>query len=74
MTIHPDSYWTHRHDGYEVKIEADEDLVDKAPGDASWHAAIAYRRTDKDDSPKYVRTIADFLAKFEQVPEEKAVA
>jgi hypothetical protein len=63
--INPASYWTHRHDSYEVKVDLDEDLVDKAPGDAAWHPAIAYRRTDQEDSPKFVRRVDDFLAKFE---------
>ena len=66
MKITPDSYWRHRADDYEVKVEPDEDLVDKAPSDATWHSAIAYRRTDMEDSPKYVRRIDDFLAKFEE--------
>lgn len=69
--ITPDSYWTHKRDGYEAKVEPDEDLVDKAPGDAGWHPAISYRRTDLEDSPKFVRQTADFLAKFEPVKQDE---
>lgn len=45
---------------YEVK---DIDLTTKAPGDANWHAAVAYESLDNDE-PVRVRTVADFLAKF----------
>ena len=69
--ITPGSYWKHRTDDYEVQVEPDEDLVDKAPSDATWHSAIAYRWTDQDDGPKYVRRIDDFLAKFEQVLQDE---
>lgn len=67
MTIHPESYWTHKLDGYEVKVEAVEDLVIKAPSDANWHAAVTYRRTDEEDSRPYGRTVDDFLDKFAPV-------
>ncbi len=66
MMIHPASRWTHKHDGYEVQVGEEEDLVTKAPDGSNWHPAIGYVRTDEEDSPTYVRTTDDFLAKFEE--------
>lgn len=63
--IRPGSYWKHRHDGYEVAVTRLEELLTKAPGDANWHPAIAYQRTDHEDGGTYVRTADDFLSKFE---------
>lgn len=73
--MNPADYWTHKHDGYEVMVEQREELLTKAPGDATWHPAISYRRTDLEDSNDiYVRTAADFLAKFEPVMRDEADA
>lgn len=64
--IHPDSYWTHKREGYEVQVSLEENLKTKDADSANWHPAISYLRTDEEDSPTYVRTTADFLAKFEE--------
>lgn len=67
IDITPGTYWVHKREGYEALTDAEEDRIMKAPGDANWHPAVSYRRTDQEDSRPYTRTVDDFLAKFTPV-------
>lgn len=66
MTIQPGTRWTHNRDGYAVVVEdIPYDAVKvKSAGDANWHPAVCYSVATDEDTTLFVRSEADFLAKF----------
>lgn len=65
-SIEPGSEWMHKREGYTVTVEPAEGLLMKDTDDAGWKSAVAYKREDN-DSDTFVRSVADFLGKFEEV-------
>lgn len=64
--IEADTWWVHNREGYSIQVEQfdPEFLRVKDRNDANWTRAVAYIRPDVDDGTVYVRSAADFLAKF----------
>lgn len=58
--------WRHKNNTKEYQVvrvcEAeDDDFLVKSPSDANWSSAISYTR----DGMTFIRTVEDFLEKFE---------
>lgn len=61
--IHPESFWRHKHRGYEIKVEPRGGKV-KDGNDANWQPAIHFMRTDEEDGEPYTLSERDFRARF----------
>jgi hypothetical protein len=67
MNLEPDTRWSHKREGYIVRIADIGGGVGaklKDANDAQWQEAVGYYRENELDAV-LVRSKADFLAKFE---------
>lgn len=62
-TFNVDDVWVHNEEGYHAVI-TDIDFLTKDANDAAWQQGIMYKRPDRPDQRRYVRSTADFGTKF----------
>lgn len=70
MMIDSATRWTHNRDGYGVIVAELGEVLTKDANDARFQKGVGFYRIDHGDNegrgPLYVRSEADFLAKFTQ--------